>query len=89
MYSLGPAREALIKQLTWEGASTAACNAIMAICNEDIHKWITAAKDMNPMTAPLEALTASSQTLVIDRQPSQKPSWVCSQLGHFHYACPR
>lgn len=44
----GPTREMLIKQLTWEGLNSPTHNAVVAVLDEDTHKWVVATRDLDP-----------------------------------------
>lgn len=61
-------REILIKQLVWERHIAPNHKMVTAICNEDIHKWGIATRDLDPSNLLIAALKVSLSALLIDRQ---------------------
>lgn len=60
----GHAKYIIIKQLILEGLNTVTHNSIVPVRNEDIHKWVLAAHDIDTQNRPISALMASINPLV-------------------------
>lgn len=92
----GPTREMWIKQLTWEGLSAPTWNAVAAVHNEDIHKWVIVTRDLDPRASPIAALMNSlyafltNQPNLAEKETSlNRTCWECRKPGHLRGDCPR
>ncbi|XP_029414315.1 uncharacterized protein LOC115068366 [Nannospalax galili] len=78
-------------QTTWESLNVPTRNAVAAVCNDDIHKWVLATRYLHPASGPIAALTASLDALLSDRQqsndcskganPPHRTCWGYGKLG--------
>ena len=59
-----PTKDILIKQLTWEGLNTITRNVIAPVRNDNIHKWVLAACDIDIQNGLISALTDAINALV-------------------------
>lgn len=63
--SAGPAKTC--SSSSWHGRpNTPTCNAVAAVRNAGIHKWLVAIRDLDPGAGPIAALTASTDALVME-----------------------
>ena len=92
----GHAKDIIIKQLTLEGLNTVTHNSIVPVRNEDIHKWVLAAHDIDTQNRPISAPMASINLLVNAKLGKNEnfvlpvhTYWRCAESGHLHRDCPR
>jgi hypothetical protein len=61
---LGPTQDMFAKQMAWEGLNALTHSVMVAVHNDDFHKWEVATRDLDPWAGPITVLTASLDALV-------------------------